>query len=172
MQSQSVEVCTPNKKCKVEYIPNININNEEFDAQFFATSIIAWRKNKIKYYRSALSDVVRSKFDCASVINKTTRKTYYKTDTDSPFTLEELIGGRSRKTNIYNNDWMQCGYINIDGNKCTHQCIINDDILLQNDYDHEKYTQVYYCLIHKKYEKAEQKTRITHLKLLTMKYTQ
>ena len=144
-----------------------------FDAEFFDNSISMWQKNKYKYRnqpinlnegKGILQLMSGGKLPSSvSVVNKKTHLSYYNTNTDSPFTLEDLIKKKSHKNaNVYSPHtaiWTDCGYCDINGIKCIEKGEFTKVVLSSHDYDHEKYTQVYFCASHKKFEKEEIKKR-------------
>jgi hypothetical protein len=116
----------------------------EFTAEWFDKSSKEWRKNKI--------------------FSKTKQLAYYKTNSDSPFTLQDYktkcIG--KEKLSIYPNaeNWSKCGYIASNGIKCTNQGIFYDDELKDNpEYDYEKFDDIHLCENHINYLKKEQHKR-------------
>jgi hypothetical protein len=122
----------------------------EFSSEWFDQSSKVWRRGKI--------------------FSRKKQMFYYKTNTDSPFTMEDYkntssrSSSSSRKTKngcqINANIWSQCGYISSSGIKCIEQGIFyGDEIASNKEYDFEKYTDVHFCKLHTKFQKKEERKR-------------
>jgi hypothetical protein len=109
----------------------------ELSSEWFDESNKAWRRGKI--------------------FSRKTQLFYYKTNTDSPFTLEDY----KTKVKFPNaNKWIKCCYTSPSGNICQNQGILYEDDIKQNpEYDYEKYTDIYFCQEHMKYKRKEQRKR-------------
>ena len=118
-----------------------NTQNPEFTPEAFDNASKAWRKNKLFLQSKQLF--------------------YYKTNTDSPFILEDYKQLGKPKS-IYPNalEWCRCSYISATGNRCENQGILDDAKISKNpEYDYEKYNDVYLCQEHIRYLKKEKRKR-------------
>ena len=119
----------------------------EFTSEWFNQSKKEWRRGKI--------------------FSRTKQLFYYKTNTDSLFTLEDY----KTKNSIYSNTttWSHCGYIDSNGDKCMEQGIFYEDEVKSNkEYDYEKYTDVHFCEQHTKYQKKEERKRYLHTQCIML----
>ena len=121
--------------------------DKEFTPEWFDSTSKSWRRNKI--YLSSR------------------QQWYYKTNTDSPFNLEDYKTKTPKHPNITN--WMQCGYISSNGEVCHNEGVFyEDEVEIEKpEYDYEKYTEPHFCEKHLKYQKKEIQKRIhilEHLK--------
>jgi hypothetical protein len=115
----------------------------EFTPEWFNISNKEWRKNKIYSQKKQLF--------------------YYKTNTDSPFTLEDYKSKSKKNINkamVHPNsmNWANCGYISANGDICTQQGIFSDNEN-NSEFDYEKYTDIHLCEQHSKFMKKETRKR-------------
>ena len=127
----------------------------EFTSEWFNQSKKEWRSGKI--------------------FSRTKQLFYYKTNTDSLFTLEDYKQKHSNSSNtqnsIYSNTttWSHCGYIDSKGDKCMEQGIFYEDEVKSNkEYDYEKYTDVHFCKKHTKYQKKEERKRYLQMECIML----
>lgn len=115
---------------------------KEFTSKWFDKSSKAWRRDKIFSRKKQLF--------------------YYKTNSNSPFTLEDYKVKSSKTNSNYPNaqNWTLCGYIDSTGHKCQEQGIFYEDEVEKNkEYDHEKYLDIHFCEKHHKYQIKELRKR-------------
>jgi hypothetical protein len=117
---------------------------KEFTSDWFDMSSKEWRKNKIFSQKKQFF--------------------YYKTNTDSVFTLEDYKSNITikKKDTTQNNsiNWSMCKYVSKNGDICTQQGIFYDDEVKNNpEFDYEKYTDIHFCEQHSKFTKKEEHKR-------------
>jgi hypothetical protein len=140
---ESIEQITP-AQSPFSDVSSVTLDSQliEFTSEWFNYSSKVWR--------------------CGKIFSKLKQMFYYKTNTDSLFTLEDY---KTKKNSIYTNPniWSQCGYIDSNGYKCQNLGIFyNDEIKNNKEYDYEKYTDIHFCEKHTKNEKKEKRKRYLH----------
>jgi hypothetical protein len=127
----------------------------EFTSEWFDQSSKVWRRGKI--------------------FSRKKQFVYYRTNADSPFTMQEYKNKNSGPNKIKNASqpnatlWSQCGYVSSTGNKCTEQGIFYEDEIASNrEYDYEIYTTVHFCKKHAKYQKKEEHKRQLHMECIML----
>jgi hypothetical protein len=137
-----IDISPPSSPFAATPIPSTELKCSEFTSKWFDDSSAMWRANK-KY-------------------SKSKQMFRYVNDSDSAITRQYFSKAENNRMAQYPNllNWCQCVYSNTKGKRCQKKGIINiADIMINKEYDYEKYSDVYLCSEHKRYMQKEQHKR-------------